>query len=251
MNRTVYMSAAAIVALAANANAGILFSSTVGDTSNLLSEFATNHNGGNSNHLGLNNIAGITGGTQLNFGSLPNATPYPGPNGNFDVDITSNDAGSFFLGDSASLNNTYFSAGDTPRPADGTHTLAWGNTTYTSNSVTLTFVPDTVNAFGFNYEDIGDVGATLTVEFANGAGPVTLVIGVGGDADGFVSIVSDTGDTIKSITMYQEASPDHNDGFSFYGFTTVQVVPVPTAALAGLGLLIPLGVARRIKRRRA
>lgn len=249
MNRTMYFSVAAVLTLATGANAGIQYSSTVGDTSNLLSDFALLQGG---SPLGLNAISGLNSSTQMQFGSLPGANPFP--NGNFVVDVAATDGGSFYLGDSVSLNNAYFDAGDSPRPANGTHTLAFGNNTFTSNEVTLSFNPNTVTAFGFNYEDIGDVGATLTVTFSNGSSS-TLNIPAGAGfndpaRDGFVSIVSDFANvTIGTVTLTQ-GNPQQNDGFSFYGFTTVQVVPVPTAALAGLGLLIPLGVARRIKRRR-
>lgn len=246
MNRTMYFGVAAVLTLAAGANAGIQYSSTVGDTSNLLSDFAALQNGGSSAGLALNNISGLNSSTQMQFGSLPGANPFP--NGNFVVDVAATDGGGFYLGDSINLNNTYFDAGDSPRPADGTHALAFGNNTFNSNEIALSFNPNTVTAFGFNYEDIGDVGATLTVTFSNGSSLLQVINA--GDADGFVSIVSDVaGVTIGTVTLTQ-GNPQQNDGFSFYGFTTVQVVPVPTAALAGLGLLIPLGVARRIKRRR-
>ena len=252
MNRTVYIGAAAVIALAATANAGIQISSTVGDTNLLLTNFANTHNNGHQSGLGLNNDIGFAG-SAINFGSLPHANPFP--NGNFAVNVAATDGGSFYLGTTGGLDPTYYSAGDSARPADNSLTaLAFGNFTYSSNEIVLSFAPNSVTAFGFNYEDIGDVGASLKITLSDGTWEEIDIPGNDNTdprRDGFISIVSAVNTTIGSITLTQHINPQNDDGFTFYGFTTVQVVPVPTAALAGLGLLIPLGVARRIKRRRA
>lgn len=230
-------------AMAATANAGIQFYSDTNSSAQLMSNFASVHNGGTTSNLVLNNVNG-THASALSFGSSSSALN-PSQNGMFTSDVTTK-GGNFYFGLASGLSDGYYNAGETGRPADDTITLAFGTSPYSADDLTLDFgMSSVVTAFGFVYEDVGDGGGTLSVSFNEGS-DVSLDLSTFG-ADGYISIVSDFGSTISSITLTKNNSA--NDGYTFYGFQTVQVVPVPTAALAGLGLLGGLGVARRIRRR--
>jgi len=244
MKRTHTAFAATIpLCLAMSAQAGIQFSSDVGDNSDMLSDYATLI-GVDQGALGVNHIAGLSGDT-MNFGSAPAALD-PNDNGNFDV-AASATTGNFVLDTlgSSGLGNNWFNAGQTGAPGDDTIVLAFGNSSAATNAnqVVLDFNPG-VTAFGFNYEDVGDFGGELTVNWTNGTQTV-LDTGVF-TADGFISIVSD--DASVTIDQIKLSSNNANDGFAFYGFQTVQVVPLPSPVLAGLGLLGGLGIARRLRK---
>ncbi|CAN0523290.1 unnamed protein product [Laminaria digitata] len=236
---------------AANAADVFVASDTLNDNQAMIDGFAAN--------LGIDvskvrvNTASTLGSSSLGFTSVAGGV---GDNGAFSVAVATTvpNSGNFYLdnvnlGQAGGLRNIDFNGGDESAPSDNPFALAFGNNSWTSESMTLSFSPN-VTAFGFNYEDIGDVGATLLVTFNDGS-EGTLSINddtARGDGDGFISIVYAAG--ISSITLVQQ-NPQANDGFIFYGFQTVQAVPVPPAALAGLGLLGGMGIARRIKRSRA
>lgn len=192
----------------------------------------------------------VTNGPKsFTFDSLASALA-PGTNGGFNVTISANDSGSFYYGDTDTLRDGDFNAGNDPRPTHNSLAVAFGNNLWTSNQLEMTFAPG-VTAFGFNYEDIGDVGGSLTVLFSNG---VTETITTAGnnndpDRDGFMWAVAALNTTITSITFTQTfPGSDPDDGFIFYDFVSIQTIPLPPAAFAGLGLLAGLGVVRRIRR---
>lgn len=187
----------------------------------------------------VNHVDGLTGST-MNFTGVTGFD-----NSNFDV--TASSSGSFFLGDSASLGDNWFNAGTNSRPDDGTITLAFGQSSgaISANDVTLSFAPG-VTAFGFNYDDIDSTQIVITFADDDNDPTNDLVSETLSDSEGFVSIVAGTNQTILSITLTQSGSG--NDGITFYGFQTVQAVPLPPAALAGLGLLGGMGIARRLRK---
>ncbi len=193
------------------------------------------------------------GGSGFNFAGLSSAT------------VSSNDAGSFYLGAAGSLlpanaQNSYFDSGDANdyvgsgqwnNPQNpNLQVLAFGNGTYTSKSLTITFDPG-VRSFGFNYEDIGDVGSTLDIVWSDGS-IQTVQLGVTGpnvafnDArhDGFFGVIQSGSNTLMSMRFNQTTAA--NDGFALYGFSASSV-PLPPAAYAGLA---GLGAAFLITRRR-
>jgi hypothetical protein len=236
------MSAGALALLAATAQGGFVQSTnSIGDNSMLLSDFVT-ANSVNAANLRINHIASVSSGNQMNFISVPSALDNT-INGDFTVTVTSNDSGSVFLGDVASFyggnNDNWFNAGTVGTPDDGTNILTMGYGLANSRSVSMAFLPG-VTAFGFNYDDIDS--STLEITWNSG---VTEMISLS-SAEGFVSIVASGMDTINSLKLTQVGS---GDGLSFYGFQTVQVVPLPTGALAGLGILGGLGVIRTVRRR--
>jgi len=218
----------------------ITFSSDT-DASFLMDAYVNAGYAADASNLQLNNASGFAAAS-MSFGSLSSALDSD-QNGNFDANIASS-AGDFYLGLASGLGDNYFDAGQSARPSDSSIALAFGNSEYSANDVTITFNED-ITAFGFAYEDVGDFGGTLSVAFSEGA-PVLLDLGAF-TADGFISVVSSVGTTIESITLTQEQAA--NDGFAFYGFSTVQVVPLPAPVLAGLGMLGGLGVARRLRQK--
>jgi len=201
-------------------------------------------------NLETSNPSASTGtSASFTFSSLSNAVGVPGPgfNGGFDVDIASQDTGDFYYGDTVGLRNIDFNAGDEPEPGFNSLAIAFGNTLWSSNELEITLDPG-VTSFGFNYEDIGDVGGELVVDFGFGASQViTLGPGNTNSSDGFIYAIAGAGDYITSITFNQNDGSE-DDGFIFYGFSTVQAIPLPPAAFAGLGMLGALGVARRLRR---
>jgi len=209
-----------------------------------------------STPAGNNNDATTAG---FRFDSLSNAIGDPnaaGFNGAFDVSIELGAAqtGDFYFRETDGLRNIDFNAGDEPRPSDNTLAIAFGNELWTSNDLVMTLAPG-VTAFGFNYEDIGDVGGTLTVEFSTGDF-TDIVIGPGNqnaEKDGFISVIADKdaqggAEFITSITFTQTPGTA-NDGFIFYGFASVQTIPLPPAAFAGLGLLRAMAGVRKLRQR--
>jgi hypothetical protein len=244
------MSAGALALLAATSQAGFVQStSSIGDNAMLLSDFVTANSLSDASSLRINSIGSVSGAVNsrvMNFGSVPSAVN-SALNGNFTVSVSANDSLNYYLDDVATLNggnnDVWFNGGANNTPDDGTDVLAFGNNASesNSNSVTLTFAPG-VTAFGFNYDDMEF--SDLEVTWGSGMTESVDITNV----EGFMSIVSSAGDTITSLKLTQ-ITGSANDGFSFYGFQTVQVVPLPTGALAGLGILGGLGVIRTVRRR--
>lgn len=234
------------IAVAGSAQAGIQISPNTNDLTGLIGDYAALRAGGDTSLIRVNGLAGFTAGSQLSFGPGV-SNPLFAENGSFNVDVAipSQGSGSFILDTlgNAGLGNNWFDAGQTPRPSDDTVVLAFGNEGATSaREVVLAFNPG-VTAFGFNFEDVGDFGGQLVVNWTNGT--QTVVDPAQFTADGFISIVSDDGTTIDDIKISNSAD---SDGFVFYGFTSVQAVPLPPAALGGLAMLGGLGIARRLRK---
>lgn len=243
-----------IASLAGTAAAGTVdVQSLVDSTAQFVQNYANVYNGGDTSGVVFNGHMGVPGSDTVGASTqsftfdsaVAGNSAVAGFNGGFTVDIDQNDAGTFFYGNVSNLLNIDFNAGNDARPNYDSLSVAFGNERWTSNDVTMAFDPG-VTAFGFNYEDIGDVGGTLTVLFSTGDTQV-ITTSSGVLRDGFMSIVADAGEFITSINFTQTPA-SANDGFIFYGFSTVQVVPLPTAAFAGLGLLAGMGVVRRIRR---
>ncbi|CAN0584317.1 unnamed protein product, partial [Laminaria digitata] len=202
---------AAMLTFAGAANAGDIFtySSSLNDNSAMISAFADNM-GVATNQVVVNQGQSLSG-SNLGFSSmLPSSTAL---NGGFTMSVAAGttstpDTGNFYLantnlGQSGGLRNIDFNGGDESAPAGNPIALAFGNQLWSANSLTLSFDPN-VTAFGFNYEDVGDVGATLLVTFNSGESS-TLSINDDSqrrDGDGFISIVHAAG--IASIELVQQ-----------------------------------------------
>lgn len=230
---------------------------TVSDASGMLAEYNSVYGGADANrvnwHTGLAGSGSIVADSSTMsagfvFSSLGSAVN-PALNGGFTVSVNSSDGGNFYYGDTDTLRNVDFNAGDDPRPEHNSLAIAFGNRIWESNELIMTIAPG-VTAFGFSYEDIGDVGGTLEVLFSDGTSEVVTTSDGRAERDGFMWAVASMGSTIDSIKLTQTyPGSDPNDGYIFYDFATVQVVPLPAGALAGLGLLGGMGVARRIRKR--
>lgn len=249
--------AALIAACSTTAMAGtVSIVDAVSDTSQFMLDFVGVNGAGNyaiNRHTGLEGTASTrsdfeTANQSFVFNTLAGAIN-PNDNGNFQVTL-SGDGGGFHYGSTETLTSIDFNAGNDAAPAQEQLAFAFGNNTWTSESVTMAFNPG-VTAFGFSYEDIGDVRGELTVTFSDGSTAFVPANSANNMRDGFISIVADAGDFITSIEFTQSNDPDSkfDDGFIFYGFSTIQTIPLPPAAFAGLGLLGGLGVARRLRRK--
>jgi len=239
-----------VLALGIFAGSALAGTVDIGATLSDNSQFITNFHAANPGHAtNVNRIASVTSGNQMNF----TAADFNGfGNSTFDVDVSASDSLNFFLGDVANLyggtNDNWFNGGGASRPVDGTLVLAFGNTQSATNSneVVLDFNPG-VTSFGFNYDDLEP--ATLTVIFQDDiTGDLSTQNIAANSAQGFISFVAGAGESIDSIVLRQNSGSSFNDGFSFYDFQTIQVVPLPAPLFAGLGLLGGLGIARRIRR---
>ena len=245
----------AVIAATGVAQAGQV--DTLGDTSGFMADYVSAYGAGNyainwhtSLSAGSGNFSSFSNntGTSFTFDSLAGAVN-PSENGNFMVNIMTDPGTDFYYGDTDNLRDIDFDGGDEARPTHNSLAVAFGNNAWTSNEVRMSFVPG-VTAFGFNYEDIGDVGGTLEVLFSNGITETITTAGASSspDRDGFMWAVAASGTTIDSIT-FSQLNSSANDGFIFYDFATIQVVPLPAPVLAGLGMLGALGVARRIRQK--
>lgn len=190
---------------------------------------------------GVTDVAGAT----MSFGSITDGT-------------VGSDNGLFYLGSAGGLNDAqpdvWFNTvpGGFAGVGADTTVLGFANNpasgfNFSDMEVTISFAPG-VQGFVFNYADIGDVSeAELIVNWNDGSGD-TVALTTVNDPTGVVSILAGDNREIQSIRLTQNL--DRNDGFLFYGFNTLVVVPLPPAAWATLGLLAPLGVMRQVRRRR-
>lgn len=195
--------------------------------------------------------SGVTGvsGTVLTFGSI----------GTGEVGSA---LGNFYLGTAQNLENAqggvwFNTVGNGSNAAGlaniGTETLVLGfgnnaraGSNFSDNVVTISFNPG-VQGFIFNFADIGDVSGTeLEVTWSDGS-TTEDVLTTSNDPTGYVSLIAEAGKTISSLTLTQNL--DSNDGFLFYGFSTLTVVPLPPAAWAGLAMLGGLAGVRKLRRR--
>lgn len=190
-----------------------------------------------------------------------------GTNAGFNLRIDNNTPilnpgpGTFYFGDTDTLGTQDFDGGDDLAPSLNQLAVGFGNRQWTSNELRFKLTPG-VTAFGFNYEDIGDVGGTLEIKFRDLTGSSIFTHTVNIDAtasadnamrDGFISLVAADGFEIDTI-LFSQGTPgsqagDPNDGFIFYGFSTVTFVPIPPAAFAGLGLLGAMAGVRKFRNR--
>lgn len=235
----------ALLLVAGQASAGtvnVVNTSAYNNTSSMESAFLAAHPAVSSAELRSHHIAGLFGPDTMNF----NAHYL---NGAFQVGVES--AGDYFLGTAQELINTnsgdYFNAGSNV-PANSELVLAFGNTEFSAESVTLNFVPNEVASFGFNFDDI-EVSELIVTFMDNAGNSEEVSLPSISAAEGFLWMVAAQNQTIASITLTQDPGTA-NDGFSFYGFQTIAVAPVPGAAFAGFGLLGGLGVIRTVRRRK-
>jgi hypothetical protein len=243
MNATWTLTAVGFAALASIATAG----SVGGDV--LVGALPTNDtSGAQLTHFGAfrgempvvqSGLTGVAGST-LSFGSIGTGQ-------------VSSNLGKFYLGSAAGLNalqpvvwfNTI--AGGLGAVGNDTTVLGFANNgSFSDNSVTIDFQPG-VQGFIFNFADIGDVSAAeLVVTWSDGTYS-DAALTTSSDPTGFVSLLADAGKTINSVTLSQNL--DRNDGFMFYGFNTLAVVPLPPAAWAGLAMLGGIAGVRKLRRR--
>lgn len=159
--------------------------------------------------------------------------------------------GSFYMGTAASLNasgtGNWFSNVAGGAAALGSDTvIAFGNSGFNARNVTITFNPG-VAGFIFNFSDVGDVSnAELEVSWSDGS-TSTVAATTNNQTNGYVSLLAAAGQSIASVTLRQ--TPTANDGFLFYGFSTMAVVPLPPAAWAGLAVLGGMAGVRTLRRR--
>ena len=243
MNKIAFMLSCAAVT-GASATAGTVSFQSLSVNSAFLTDYANVVAPGAE--IRVNRIASATS-TTMEF----NAPVLGFGNDTFSVSASAT-TGNFYLGDVASLyggnNANWFDGGGASRPDDGTIVLAFGNTqsNTSADEVVLDFNPG-VTAFGFNYDDLEP--ATLTVVFRDAMdGTLSSQDIDANSAQGFISFVASAGETIESIVLRQNSGASFNDGFTFYDFQTLTVVPLPAPVFAGLGLLGGMSVVRRIRR---
>ena len=160
--------------------------------------------------------------------------------------------GGFYLGNidvGTRLNNGYFDAGDAARPTNNPLAVAFGNSDhFLANALQIIFNPG-VSGFGFNFDDIGDVGAVLEIIWSDGKMDRVTLGAIGGpriaEQDGFFGLIRSEA-MLTSISLVQIPGVN-NDGFTLYDLTvSTSVVPLPPAAFAGLaGLASVAFISRR------
>jgi hypothetical protein len=187
---------------------------------------------------GLTSLSGASPSFDLGFGSI--ATGQAATN-----------AGRFYMGSATGLNSSgtgnWFSNVVGGAAALGSDTvIGFGNSGFNARTVTMTFNPG-VAGFIFNFSDVGDVtNAELEVSWSDGS-TSTVATTTNNQSNGYVSLLAAAGQTIASVTLRQ--TPVANDGFLFYGFSTMAVVPLPPAAWAGLAVLGGMAGVRKMRRR--
>lgn len=234
------------------ASAGQVFVGDLGQTSLLNSGYLTAGLAGEGADSSLLRHIGITGRTAnaLNFGAA----------GSMGASVatfarTGSSTGSFYLNAASGLGNNWFDSGaGLVRPDGATIALAFGQSSgLNADDMTVTFAPG-VQAFGFNFTDVGDQGGAFEVSFSDGT-TQSIAFNDSGAAgsfelqSGYIALIASAGKEITSLRLMQPL--DKNDGVAMYGFSTLVAVPLPPAAWAAFGILIPAGMMRQIKRRRA
>lgn len=234
--------AAGLIALFAGAAyaggvSGFSGTSAWGDNSAFLAQMSLTHGSG----VFVDPISSVSGTNTMNF-ALTGTTG-----------TVSSNAGSFYLGVASNLAPSWTNGG-VNAPGANENVLAFGNINqppnspnnqnniFNATSVTITLDPG-VRGFGFNYDDVE--ASTLSVLWSDNSVENLTINSV----EGFAWLVANAGLYIKTITLTQNPGTA-DDGFTFYGFQ-VAAVPLPPAAWAAIGILVPAGVLRHMKRRRA
>jgi hypothetical protein len=245
MRATFVLTVAGIAAVAGVANAGsvggdvLLGALPTSNTSGAQLGHYTTFFGAAAQPVTQSGVTGVAGAT-LSFGSIGTG------------EVTSS-MGNFYLGTAAGLNavqpTVWFNTIVGGLGAVGNDTTVLGfanNGAFSDNTVTVNFQPG-VQGFIFNFADIGDASiAELVVTWSDGTYS-DVALTTNNDPTGFVSLLADAGKTINSVTLSQDL--DRNDGFMFYGFNTLAVVPLPPAAWAGLAMLGGIAGVRKLRRR--
>ncbi len=187
---------------------------------------------------GLTSMSGSSPSFDLAFGSITSGE-------------ASSAAGNFYLGSGAGLNSSgtgdwFSNVAGGAAALSGDTVLAFGNSGFSARTVTITFNPG-VAGFIFNFSDVGDVSnAELEVSWSDGSTSIVATT-TDNQQSGYVSLLAAAGQSIASVTLRQ--TPVGNDGFLFYGFSTMAVVPLPPAAWASLAVLGGMAGARKLRRR--
>jgi hypothetical protein len=235
---------------AAAASAGQVFVGDLGQTGLLNSSFVTSGLAGEGVDGSLLRQIGVTGrtGNALNFGA----------SGSMGASVatfarTAGTTGSFYLDAASGLGNNWFDSGvGLVRPDGDTIALAFGQSGgLNADDITVTFAPG-VQAFGFNFTDVGDQGGAFMVSFSDSTSQ-SIAFNDSGDAgsfdlqSGYIALIASAGKEITSLRLMQPTAA--NDGVAVYGFNTLAVVPLPPAAWAGLAMLGGVAGVRRLRRR--
>lgn len=250
MKNRILTACASVVVAAGAASAGQVYVGDLGQTSLLTSSFTTAGMAGEGVDATNLQMIGVTGrtGNALNFGA-------PGSMGASVASFanTASTTGSFYLNAAAGLGSNWFNSGaGVNRPAGATMTLAFGQTGgYSAKDITVAFAPG-VQAFGFNFNDVGDHGGAFEVSFSDGT-VQSIAFNDSGNAgsfdlqSGYIALIASAGKEITSLRLTQPTRA--NDGVSIYGFSTLAVVPLPPAAWAGLAMLGGVAGVRKLRRR--
>jgi hypothetical protein len=187
---------------------------------------------------GVTGVSGASPSFDLAFGSIATGE-------------AASSLGNFYMGSAAGLNSSgtgdWFSNVAGGAVSLGSDTVVgFGNSGFNARIVTITFNPG-VAGFIFNFSDVGDVtNAELEVSWSDGS-TSTVATTTSNQPSGYVSLLAAAGQSIASVTLRQ--TPVANDGFLFYGFTTMAVVPLPPAAWGGLAVLGGMAGVRKLRRR--
>jgi hypothetical protein len=208
-----------------------------GNNAAFLTQMTATHGSG----VFVDPISSVAGGNVMNF-ALTGTTG-----------TVSSNTGSFYLGVASNLAPSWTNGGGNA-PGANENVLAFGNVNQPANSpggqnnifnatsVTITLDPG-VRGFGFNFDDVE--ASTLSVLWSDNSSENLTINSV----EGFAWMVANAGLYIKQITLTQTPG-SADDGFTFYNFQ-VAAVPLPPAAWVAIGILVPAGVVRHVKRRRS
>jgi len=138
----------------------------------------------------------------------------------------------------------------------GEGTIAAGDVDWFSFTLTNGALLNFDNLASADFNDMASLqlvdadGTTILASTTGSNSP--LAIGAVGLAAGtyFIGVSGGEDDYATSVLDGQNfGGGDHSDAFSYKLVISASVVPVPLAALAGFGVLIPMGIKRRMSRR--